>query len=112
MLQLADRLLNHTEENVYLNPIDIATVIDLLGLLVKTQVSSTQNNRLVELYVPSHVFMKQIGFFKAKTMESEGNCDIFRVGSNFNNREYNIILRKRKQRRNGGVMELKKREVR
>ena len=38
MLKLTDRLLNHTEQFVYHNPIDIATVIDLMGVLVKTQV--------------------------------------------------------------------------
>ncbi|GFO11822.1 adhesion g protein-coupled receptor l2-like, partial [Plakobranchus ocellatus] len=37
VLKLTDRLLNHTEQHVYLNPIDIATVIDLMGVLVKTQ---------------------------------------------------------------------------
>ncbi|KAK3761610.1 hypothetical protein RRG08_040305 [Elysia crispata] len=37
VLKLTDRLLNHTEQFVYLNPIDIATVIDLMELLVKTQ---------------------------------------------------------------------------
>lgn len=40
VLRLADRLLNHTQENVYLNPIDIATVIDMLAILVKTQVGN------------------------------------------------------------------------
>ncbi|XP_050390445.2 cadherin EGF LAG seven-pass G-type receptor 1 [Patella vulgata] len=37
ILQLADELLNHTENNSYTNPIDIATVIDLLQIMVKTQ---------------------------------------------------------------------------
>ncbi|XP_021355754.1 cadherin EGF LAG seven-pass G-type receptor 1-like isoform X2 [Mizuhopecten yessoensis] len=34
---LAELLLNHTINNVYTNPIDVATVIDLLGLIVDTQ---------------------------------------------------------------------------
>ncbi|CAL1530170.1 unnamed protein product, partial [Lymnaea stagnalis] len=37
LLKLAHRLLNHTHENTYHNPIDIATVIDLLAILVKAQ---------------------------------------------------------------------------
>ncbi|XP_025108331.1 adhesion G protein-coupled receptor L2-like [Pomacea canaliculata] len=37
VLRLAERLLNHTEEHTYTNPIDIATVIHLLSLLVSTQ---------------------------------------------------------------------------
>ncbi|XP_041364256.1 uncharacterized protein LOC121379672 [Gigantopelta aegis] len=37
VLDLAYKLLNHTEENAYTNPIDIATVIDLLEYLVTTQ---------------------------------------------------------------------------
>lgn len=42
VLELAFKLLNHTEDHTYLNPIDIATVIDLIEILVKTQVSCTQ----------------------------------------------------------------------
>lgn len=42
VLRLAERLLNHTEEHTYTNPIDIATVIHLLSLLVSTQVSTPQ----------------------------------------------------------------------
>ena len=38
VLRMSERLLNHTEENTYVNPIDIATVIDLLSILVETQV--------------------------------------------------------------------------
>ncbi|ESO83436.1 hypothetical protein LOTGIDRAFT_169300 [Lottia gigantea] len=37
VLQLADKLLNHTIHNTYTNPIDIATVIDLLQIMVTTQ---------------------------------------------------------------------------
>ena len=38
VLRMSERLLNHTEENTYINPIDIATVIDLMSILVETQV--------------------------------------------------------------------------
>ncbi|KAH9504056.1 hypothetical protein Btru_067637 [Bulinus truncatus] len=37
LLKLAHELLNHTEEHHYINPIDIATVIDLLFVLVRAQ---------------------------------------------------------------------------
>ncbi|XP_070181949.1 cadherin EGF LAG seven-pass G-type receptor 1-like [Littorina saxatilis] len=37
VLRMSERLLNHTEEYTYVNPIDIATVIDLLSILVETQ---------------------------------------------------------------------------
>ncbi|XP_046574177.1 cadherin EGF LAG seven-pass G-type receptor 1-like [Haliotis rubra] len=37
VLELAFKLLNHTEDHTYLNPIDIASVIDLIEILVKTQ---------------------------------------------------------------------------
>ncbi|KAI8794290.1 latrophilin-3, partial [Biomphalaria glabrata] len=37
LLKLAHELLNHTHEYTYINPIDIATVIDLLAILVKAQ---------------------------------------------------------------------------
>ncbi|XP_014771943.1 cadherin EGF LAG seven-pass G-type receptor 1 isoform X1 [Octopus bimaculoides] len=37
ILELADKLNNHTKFNSYTNPIDIATIIDLLGMLVETQ---------------------------------------------------------------------------
>ena len=45
---MSERLLNHTEENTYVNPIDIATVIDLMSILVETQVRDDDE---VELYV-------------------------------------------------------------
>ncbi|CAC5417390.1 unnamed protein product [Mytilus coruscus] len=37
ILEFADQLLNHTAQNIYTNPIDIATVIDLLEVIVNTQ---------------------------------------------------------------------------
>ncbi|XP_059158667.1 cadherin EGF LAG seven-pass G-type receptor 1-like [Physella acuta] len=37
LLKLAYQLLNHTEVNIYNNPVDIATVIDLLFILVRAQ---------------------------------------------------------------------------
>ncbi|XP_076456593.1 cadherin EGF LAG seven-pass G-type receptor 1-like [Babylonia areolata] len=37
VLRMAERLLNHTEDHTYVNPIDVATVIDLLAILVETQ---------------------------------------------------------------------------
>lgn len=43
ILELADKLNNHTKFNSYTNPIDIATVIDLLGMLVETQVVSIRD---------------------------------------------------------------------
>jgi hypothetical protein len=36
----ASDLLNHTFTNVYTNPIDVATVIDLLNMIVKLQAKS------------------------------------------------------------------------
>nr|KAG5692688.1 hypothetical protein BaRGS_028488 [Batillaria attramentaria] len=37
VLRMSERLLNHTEEHTYTNPIDIATVIHLLSVLVESQ---------------------------------------------------------------------------
>ncbi|VDI57656.1 latrophilin 2 [Mytilus galloprovincialis] len=37
ILEFADELLNHTAQNIYTNPIDIATVIDLLEVITNTQ---------------------------------------------------------------------------
>lgn len=39
ILTHADKLLNHTLNHRYENPVDIATVIDLLAILIKTQVN-------------------------------------------------------------------------
>jgi len=37
ILHLADMLYNHTGTNVYTNPIDVATVIDLLEMIINQQ---------------------------------------------------------------------------
>ena len=37
LLELGMELVNHTQANAYINPVDVATVIDLLGMLVNTQ---------------------------------------------------------------------------
>ncbi|KAL8609771.1 hypothetical protein ACOMHN_042810 [Nucella lapillus] len=47
VLRMAERLLNHTEEFTYINPIDIATVIDLLSVLVETQNQKPQKVQTV-----------------------------------------------------------------
>ena len=37
LLDLGLELVNHTQANIYVNPVDVATVIDLLEMLVNTQ---------------------------------------------------------------------------
>lgn len=58
ILELADKLNNHTKFNSYTNPIDIATVIDLLGMLVETQVSGIIGlfNKEIDHFALSLVF--------------------------------------------------------
>ena len=37
LLDLGSELMNHTKTNTYINPVDVATVIDMLAMLVNTQ---------------------------------------------------------------------------
>nr|XP_022319164.1 adhesion G protein-coupled receptor L2-like isoform X2 [Crassostrea virginica] len=68
ILTFASDLLNHTSTNVYTNPIDVATVIDLLGIIVKLQAKS--------ISVDVQTSEKNLKEFKKATIESPTQEDM------------------------------------